>query len=112
MTEESFQQARKVMQSANCLRGYITKAKGEVAKWTKIEDVHRQELRQSQADGAKKCLDKAIKRLQELRAKFAAMTFPDPNLTIEVNRCTECGCKIAAGNTLCGECACEDDSDY
>jgi hypothetical protein len=108
MTEESFQQARKVMQSANYMRGLITKAKGNVAKWTKIEDVHRQELREANAAGAKKCLDKAMKFLEDIRVRFAALNFPDPNIVAEVHRCKECGCKIAKGNELCGECACED----
>ena len=27
----------------------------------------------------------------------------------KVNRCIFCGCKIAVGNDICGECACEDD---
>lgn len=25
------------------------------------------------------------------------------------SRCIQCGCKIAVGNDICGECACEDD---
>ncbi len=28
------------------------------------------------------------------------------------NRCVGCGCLIAVGHNLCGECACEDDSGY
>lgn len=27
-------------------------------------------------------------------------------------RCVQCGCRIAVGNDICGECACEDDCDY
>src|ERR1700689_4217106 len=27
----------------------------------------------------------------------------------EIYRCVLCGCKIAKGNDICGECACEDD---
>lgn len=27
------------------------------------------------------------------------------------SRCIGCGCKVAVGKDLCGECACEDDSD-
>jgi hypothetical protein len=50
MTEESFQQGRKFMQSASLLRGHITNAKGQVSKWGNIEDSHRKELRESQAD--------------------------------------------------------------
>lgn len=55
------------MRSVNHIRGLITKAEGDVAKWTKIEDSHRRELRPSQADGAKKLLDKAMARLNVLR---------------------------------------------
>lgn len=28
----------------------------------------------------------------------------------EIHRCSSCGCRIAIGNDICGECACEDDS--
>jgi hypothetical protein len=29
-----------------------------------------------------------------------------------VHRCSGCGARIAKGNDYCGECLCEDDSDY
>jgi len=99
------------MQTANLLRGLITKAKGDVAKWTAIEDVHRREMRHGQADGAKKCLGKAIKRLEELRQKFEDLSFPNSNITVartEHIQCEGCGASIAKGNTYCGECLCED----
>jgi hypothetical protein len=111
MTEESFQQGRKFMQSANLLRGHITNAKGQVSKWGNIEDSHRKELRESQADGAKKILEKAIKKLEELKAKFAAMKFPDSDIVVtqtERVQCEGCGAPIAKGNTYCGECLVED----
>jgi uncharacterized OB-fold protein len=38
--------------------------------------------------------------------------FDESDITIEVNRCKECGVEIAPGNNYCGECMCEDDSDY
>lgn len=94
MTETAFQAARKVMQKANYLRGLITSSIGDVAKWTKIEAVHRENGAEGQANGAKKCLDAALKRLQERRAKFAALIFPDPNLTEEELRCKDCGRKL------------------
>lgn len=112
MTEESYQQCRKVMQKINYLRGLITTAKGEVAKWSNIESSFREKLQESRADGAKKMLEKATTKLNERREKFAAMKFPESDITIEVNRCKECGVKIATGNNYCGECMCEDDSDY
>jgi hypothetical protein len=77
MTEDQYQAARKVMASANYIRGKITVAKGEVAKWTKIEDSHRKELREAQADGAKKKLYTAQKRLEEVRQHFADLKLPD-----------------------------------
>lgn len=112
MTETSFQAGRKVMQKANYLRGVITTKKGDVAKWTRIEDVHRREGRISQADGAKKILDKAIDRLNAVRKQFADLKFPQDDLKEEVTRCKGCGSRIAAGNEYCGECMCEDDCDY
>lgn len=114
MTEESFQQARKLMQKANYARGMIAKAKGEVAKWTKIEDVHKRNLSEGQAVGAKKCLDKAMIRLDQERAKFAALKFPADDIVKEYahNRCVECGAIIAQSENYCGECLCENDSDY
>lgn len=112
MTEESFQQARKVMASANYVRGKITVAKGNVAKWTNIESSYREKLQHDRADGAKKMLQNAMKKLQEQRGKFAAMKFPDNDIVKEVSRCVECGAKIGEGNKYCGECLCEDDSNF
>lgn len=115
MTEESFQQCRKVMQRANWLRGRITNAKANVGKWTKIEDAYRKDLKETQAIGASKMLDKAMAKLNECRDKFAAMKFPDDDIVIEKRRtvqCEGCGSNIAEGNTYCGECLCEDDSGY
>jgi uncharacterized protein YeaO (DUF488 family) len=114
MTEESYQQGRKFMQSVNHLRGLITKAKGDVAKWSNIEDSYRRELKHSQADSANKCLQKALARLDELRIKFDNMKFPDSNIVVVKKasvQCEGCGAAIAVGNTYCGECLCEDDSE-
>jgi hypothetical protein len=111
MTEASFQQGKKLMQQANYLRGLITKAEGEVAKWTRIQDVHRMEGREGQANGTKKILDNAIKRLEDLRKKFEGMSYPDSNILVVKRRsvqCEGCGAAIAEGNTYCGECLCED----
>jgi hypothetical protein len=112
MTEASYQAGRKFMRSVNHMRGLITEAEGRVAKWTKIEDYHRKNLCQSQADGAKEVLDKALKRLTELREKFAAMKFPESDMQevkVERVQCEGCGAAIAKGNTYCGECLCEED---
>lgn len=102
MTEAAFQEGRKVMQKANYLRGIITKWEGEVAKWTRIEGSHRENLRYGQADGAKKMIEKSIKRLEEVRQKFADMTFPPHDIVAPVNRCKDCGRKIQADE----ECLC------
>lgn len=111
MTEESFQQCRKTMQSANHLRGMITAAKGNVAKWGRMEDVHRREMREGQANGAKKCLDRALKKLDDLRLRFAAMKFPDSDIKKEYKAaiCKGCSSPVAQGNDYCGECLCEND---
>lgn len=107
MTEESFQQCRKVMQKANYLRGMITVAKGNVAKWTKIEDVHRREMRPEQADGAKKCLDKAMEQLDKARQKFEELSFPEHNIFVfkpKTVQCFMCGDLTQAGNLYCNQC--------
>lgn len=107
MTEESYQQCRKVMQQINYKRSLITKAMGEVAKWTKIEDVHRREFREGQANGSKKCLEKALTKLTKLREQFAAIKFPDSDIIAEIKRCEECG-KIIGGNNHFSKCECEE----
>jgi hypothetical protein len=107
MTEASFQECRKVMQKANYLRGLITKAKGEVAKWTKIEDVHRHEFRDGQANGAKKCLEKALQKLNGLREKFEELEFPPHNLTVipqKKAQCLGCGELVPEETDFCDNC--------
>lgn len=81
MTEAQFQATRKMMQRANHARGEITRAKGEVARWTAMEDSHRTNMRRGQADGAKKMLEKALLFLDKTRQKFADMKLPDENIT-------------------------------
>lgn len=80
MTEESFQQCRKIMQSANYLRGKIKSAKQRVAYWTHIEDGYRRNLKEGQANGAKKLIEKAIDNLAKARKKFADLKFPDSDI--------------------------------
>lgn len=107
MTEESYQQARKVMVVANSRRGYITIAKGNVAKWSRIEDAYRQDGKESQAEGAKKMLAKALEKLDEMRKKFADLKFPDSdieNVYTQMTQCDICGALIKKGNTYCDEC--------
>lgn len=81
MTEEQYQEARKLMQKANYWRGRITAAKGEVGKWTRIEDCYRRDLKEGKADGAKKMLLKALNTLDKMREKFAAMKFPQDEIS-------------------------------
>ena len=112
MTEESYQQGRRFMRSVNHIRGLITAAENNVAKWTRLQDHHRIALQQPQADGAKKMLDKALLKLNELRLKFDNMKFPDSNIYVARKKsvqCEGCGASIAEGNTYCGECLCEED---
>jgi hypothetical protein len=80
MTEAAFQECRKVMQKANYLRGLITEYKMSVFKWTRFESGYREKLKHDQADGARKCLDKAMKRLEQVRKQFADLKFPDPEI--------------------------------
>lgn len=111
MTEESYQQGRKVMQNANYWRGQITIAKGNVAKWTRIEDYYRENMQPSKADGAKKMIEKSMIKLEEYRKTFSIIKFPDNDLQTykkETAQCECCGVLIAKGNTYCGECLCED----
>lgn len=107
MTEESYQQARKLMQQLNYLRGLITKQKKAVASWTNIEDVHRRNLKHAQAEGAKKQIQFAIDKLQKLRQMFAAIQFPDSNLPTpkqEVNYCRICQTVIEKNKGYCITC--------
>lgn len=107
MTEASFQEGRKVMQRANYLRGSIIKCKGNVAKWTKIEDSFRKELKEAQADGAKKMLDIAMIKLGEARNKLSELKFPPnelPNTKLETIQCERCGSKVTEDDTYCNEC--------
>lgn len=108
MTEESFQQGRKVMQKANYWRGVITNAKGNVAKWTKIESSYRTNLQPSRADGAKQLLDKAMKRLQEVRDVFESIKFPENNVKSikkENVQCDLCGNKVENTDSIyCNYC--------
>jgi len=99
MTEESFQQGRKVMQKANYWRGKITIAKGNVGKWTKIEATYLQNMQPQRAVGAKKMLDKAMKRLTEVREVFSQINFPDSNIVSkkEVNKTEDYECDYCDG---------------
>lgn len=100
------------MRSCNHLRGLITAAENRVSKWTKLEDHHRRELHQEQAEGAKTMLIKALNKLNQLRLQFDNMKFPDSNIVIVRSKsvqCEGCGAAIAEGNTYCGECLCEED---
>lgn len=111
MTEESFQQCRKVMQKANRLRGRITTAKANVSKWTKIEQAYKDQLKESNAIGAGKMLDKAMAKLTEVREKFESMQLPDSNIIVAKIRkvqCESCGSLIDEGQIFCSECRCDD----
>lgn len=104
MTEESFQQCRKVMQKANFIRGKITENRENVGKWSRINDEHS-------TSKTKETLDRAISKWNEWKAKLAALKFPESDIIVakkETVQCEGCGANIASGNTYCGECLCED----
>lgn len=106
MTEAAYQAYRKLMQKANYLRGHITAAEGNVAKWTKIEAANRERMQPAMADGAKKNLDKAVEKLRQAKMKFAAFSFPDcnmPDAPPKPNTCSICGNLVAQGDD-CANC--------
>lgn len=107
MTEESFQAGKKFMASANCLRSGIIKAKGIVAKWTKLESWYIQEKKQLQAAASRKNLENAIDRLKILRQKFAELKFPESNIESthsHLFQCQICGTSIKEGQEYCSDC--------
>lgn len=111
MTEESFQQCRKIMQKANYMRGMITTQKGHVAKWTRMQHANIENMQPEQAAGCEKMLQLYIKKLKEARENFEMLSFPDSNIVkiiTESAQCEVCGNKVAKGNSFCGECLCED----
>ena len=111
MTEESFQQTRKIMQRANYLRGVITVKKGNVAKWVAMEADAKAKMQDSKVEGFKKLTLKAIEFLNEAKKNFSDLKLPESdikNIKKETVQCEGCGAQIAKGNTYCGECLCED----
>ena len=97
------------MQTANGLRGMISKQKAEVVKWTALEDYNQREGRST--EGVRRTLNKHIDRLNAYREKFSNLRLPEHNIkapTVESVQCEGCGAKIAKGNTYCGECLVED----
>jgi len=107
MTEESYQQGRKVMQKANYWRGVITVAKGNVSKWTKIEMAYREQLRDAKANAAHNMLQKSLLRLNEVRKRFEDIKFPDNNLESENTQriqCENCGDLIIGHSGYCNNC--------
>lgn len=85
------------------MRGQITTAKGNVAKWSKIKDCYLQDLKQSQADGADKVLNKAFELLAQVRKRFEDLRLPEHNAP-DTNTavCSENGCKSKATMTYKG----------
>lgn len=106
MTEAAFQAARKLMQKANYLRGMITNAEGKVAKWTAIEVSHRRNLREGQANGAKKALEQSLLNLEKWRERFRELRFPDADMKEQaaVHTCKQCGEPVSRYDEYCGQC--------
>jgi predicted nucleic acid-binding Zn ribbon protein len=105
MTEAAYQAAKAVMNKANIIRGRITKAKGNVAKWTRIEDVYRREGNTSRADGTRKIVLKAIEQLKKTQQEFINLKFPDNDLkpVIKENICKTCGEPIPKTEKYCND---------
>lgn len=105
MTEAAFQAARTIMQKANYTRGLITKAKGDVAKWTKIEDTYRRDNQSAKAEGARKYLLKAMETLKKHQKTFADIKFPDNDLVAphKQNTCQTCGEPIGRLDKFCDD---------
>jgi hypothetical protein len=76
MTEGQFQAARKLMQSANYIRGQITEGKGYVAKWGTMLEAYKKVGTEKQVNHAQAQFDKAVKTLEANRKKFADLKFP------------------------------------
>jgi hypothetical protein len=76
MTEKQFQETRKVMQTANAARGWITVQKNNVSRLTALEDKMVLTMQPGRAEGARKALLKAIDMLAYARKKFADIKLP------------------------------------
>lgn len=105
MTEAAFQAAKTIMQKANYIRGLITKAKGDVAKWTKIEDTYRRDNQNNRADGARKSILKFMETLNKHRKDLADLKFPDNDLVAanKQNTCSACGEPIGKLDKFCSD---------
>jgi predicted nucleic acid-binding Zn ribbon protein len=105
MTEAAYQAARTLMSKANHIRGRITKAKGNVAKWTRIEDVYRREGNLTKADGTRKIILRAIDQLKSIQKEFEDLKFPDNNLKAiaKQNTCKTCGEPIGKNDSYCND---------
>jgi hypothetical protein len=105
MTNAAYEEGKKIMQKASLIRGKITKAKGNVAKWTKIEDVFRRDGNISRADGARKIVLKAIGELNKIKKELIDLKFPDNDLKpiIKQNTCKTCGEPIGKSDTYCND---------
>jgi hypothetical protein len=105
MTEAAFQAARSIMQKANYIRGLITKAKGDVAKWTKIEDTYRHDNQLTRADGARKSVLRSMETLNKHRKALADLKFPDNDLVVthKQNTCQTCGEPIGKLDKFCDD---------
>lgn len=108
MTEDSYQQGRKVMQRANYLRGEITTKKDEVAKWTRIEASWIEKGEENRANGANKILKKALEQLEKSKQRFAELKFPESNIVIKKKQKVQCeagcGSLVDEGEVFCKEC--------
>lgn len=70
----------------------ILKGDIEMARFNQLDTIR---------EGFQKCVDWVNKQNPK------GVVYPEPI----GGRCVQCGCRIAVGNDICGECACEDDCD-
>lgn len=105
MTDAAYEAAKLVMQKANYTRGLITKAKGDVAKWTKIEDTYRRDGQTTRAEGARKYLLKAMETLNKHKKTLSDLKFPDNDLVAvhKQSTCQTCGEPIGKLDKFCSD---------
>lgn len=82
MTEESFQQCKKVMKKANTLRRLITVSKKQVAELFEIEQLYLEKEKYLQAEATRKNIDKVLKVLNDRKKRFEELVFPDSNIVV------------------------------
>lgn len=63
-------------------------------------------------DALKEAMEWVLKQNPSGKVKPEKPVMANSERRYNRNRCAGCGCAIAEGNDYCGECLCEDDSDF